>query len=260
MQVGVDRPRVVLVLGAGGSVGHAFHLGVLSALLDELGWDARAAGLIVGTSAGSVVARGLRAGIGPAECEHARGAGPSPTGGLLRRRGGDRRLHGEQAIGRVATAAAGTTCPDERAARLRRLKMASPERVRRALREPWRVTPGSLLSAMIPPGRLPTDHLGAPYDALFGADWPDDPLWVVAVTARRRDPGGVRPGPASRRTSAPIGTGRAGVVRGAGLLRAGRRRRRAVRRRRRALDHQRRSRGARRRRRRLGDEDPVPTS
>jgi NTE family protein len=65
--------------------------------------------------------------------------------------------------------------------RLLRYRMASPERVRRALREPWRVTPGSLFSAMVPPGRLPTDYLGAPYDALFGGNWARDPLWIVAV-------------------------------------------------------------------------------
>jgi NTE family protein len=66
-------------------------------------------------------------------------------------------------------------------ARLLRYRMASPERVRRALREPWRVTPGSLFSAMVPPGRLPTGYLGAPYDALFGGSWACDPLWIVAV-------------------------------------------------------------------------------
>ena len=67
------------------------------------------------------------------------------------------------------------------AARLRRYRVSSPERIRRALREPWRVTPGSLFSAMVPPGRLPTGYLGAPYDSLYGAEWPRDPLWIVAV-------------------------------------------------------------------------------
>ena len=53
------------MLGAGGVVGHAFHVGVLSALADEFGWDARRARLVVGTSAGSVVGASLRAGLGP---------------------------------------------------------------------------------------------------------------------------------------------------------------------------------------------------
>jgi predicted acylesterase/phospholipase RssA len=55
--------RIGLVLGAGGVVGHAFHAGALAALEDETGWDPRSADVIVGTSAGSVVAALLRAGF-----------------------------------------------------------------------------------------------------------------------------------------------------------------------------------------------------
>ena len=55
--------RIGLVLGAGGAVGHAFHAGVLAALADETGWDAREAEVVVGTSAGSVVGALLRAGM-----------------------------------------------------------------------------------------------------------------------------------------------------------------------------------------------------
>jgi NTE family protein len=175
------RCRVALVLGAGGSVGHAYLVGVLSALGDEVGWDARHAELIVGTSAGSVVAAGLRAGLAPSDMR-ARALGRPLSGpgqvivGAV-----------ERAIAKAREAEALADSADELgdgndlAARLRRYRMASPERVRRALREPWRVTPGSLFSAMVPPGRLPTAYLGAPYDALFGADWPTDPLWIVAV-------------------------------------------------------------------------------
>jgi NTE family protein len=53
--------RIGLVLGAGGTVGMAFHAGVLRALADA-GWDATSADLIVGTSAGSVIGSQLRAG------------------------------------------------------------------------------------------------------------------------------------------------------------------------------------------------------
>jgi NTE family protein len=55
--------RVGLVLGAGGMVGEAFHRGVLRALHD-VGWDARHAEVLVGTSAGSIVAASLRASRG----------------------------------------------------------------------------------------------------------------------------------------------------------------------------------------------------
>ena len=53
------------MLGAGGVTGGAFHAGVLSALAEVVGWDARTADLVVGTSAGSVTAAGLRGGLPP---------------------------------------------------------------------------------------------------------------------------------------------------------------------------------------------------
>lgn len=52
--------RIGLVLGAGGVTGEAFHRGVLTALRDVTGWDARDAEVIVGTSAGSLVGASLR--------------------------------------------------------------------------------------------------------------------------------------------------------------------------------------------------------
>ncbi|HZD71846.1 MAG TPA: patatin-like phospholipase family protein [Actinomycetes bacterium] len=51
--------RVGLVLGAGGLAGEAFHRGVLRAMHD-LGLDPRAAEVVVGTSAGALVAASLR--------------------------------------------------------------------------------------------------------------------------------------------------------------------------------------------------------
>src|SRR5688500_10328808 len=83
-----SSPRVALVLGAGGSVGHAYHVGVLSALADELRWDARSAELIVGTSAGSVVGAGLRAGLDALDMRaRALGRPLSPSGRHIVRAG-----------------------------------------------------------------------------------------------------------------------------------------------------------------------------
>ena len=198
-----------MVLGAGGSVGHAFHVGVLSALADELGWDARSADLIVGTSAGSVVGAGLRAGLGPLDMRaRALGQPLSPAGRRIVQTGeealasvqsadqadagagvqGEAGAGAEDGVGVENRADDGAPAADgpfdgvlELATRMRQMRMASPERVLRALREPWRVTPGSLFSAMVPPGRRPTGYLGAPYDALFGTAWPASSLWIVAV-------------------------------------------------------------------------------
>lgn len=55
----VTASRFGLVLGAGGTVGEAFHRGVLRALRDA-GLDPRAADVVVGTSAGSIVAASIR--------------------------------------------------------------------------------------------------------------------------------------------------------------------------------------------------------
>ena len=64
--------RIGLVLGAGGVTGEAFHRGVLWALQEAAGFDARDAEVIVGTSAGSLVGASLRcSGMAPAVGEAA---------------------------------------------------------------------------------------------------------------------------------------------------------------------------------------------
>jgi NTE family protein len=161
------RPRVGLVLGAGGPVGHAFHVGVLDALLSELGWDARAADVIVGTSAGSIVGAGLRSGLGPDDMRR------RALGLPMSAQGAD--------IARRIDAALSAARRRARPARARARAVASPARLRRALRQPWDVRAGSLFSAVMPSGVVPGDHLAAPYDELWGPTWPTDPLWIVAV-------------------------------------------------------------------------------
>jgi NTE family protein len=162
---------VALVLGAGGTVGHAFHAGVLTALADELGWDARRADLVVGTSAGSIVASMLRAGMPPAD---------------MVRRGSRLPLSPE---GEAVVRRAGLGGPRARPSRQRATgAMASPALLRRAARAPWAVTPGSLAAALLPEGRTPTEDIAAPFDNLFGTVWPDAATWIVAVqldTGRR---------------------------------------------------------------------------
>jgi len=58
-----SRPRVGLVLGAGGVLGAAWMTGVLPALQERLPCPIGDVDLIVGTSAGSVIAAALRCGI-----------------------------------------------------------------------------------------------------------------------------------------------------------------------------------------------------
>lgn len=85
--------RIGLVLGAGGVTGEAFHRGVLWALQEAAGFDARNAEVIVGTSAGSLVGASLRCsgmapalGVAPlAEARAARLPDPRPLLAALRR-------------------------------------------------------------------------------------------------------------------------------------------------------------------------------
>jgi NTE family protein len=76
----MQRPDV-LVLGAGGTIGAAWMGGVLAGLATETGIDFAACERIVGTSAGSMVAADLLAGVEPREASQARvanGSGPLP--------------------------------------------------------------------------------------------------------------------------------------------------------------------------------------
>jgi NTE family protein len=59
----VTAVRRGLVLGAGGVLGAAWTIGALAALEQELGWDPREADVLIGTSAGSVLASALSCGI-----------------------------------------------------------------------------------------------------------------------------------------------------------------------------------------------------
>lgn len=155
--------RVGLVLGAGGLTGQAFHAGVLAGLADELGWDARHASVIVGTSAGSGVGAYLRAGL-PATDLAARLTGRplGPEGRTLAARLGP--------VGNWRTPGGP-----------RRLPRLSPTVIARALTRPGSVRPETLLALGLPPGRIPTETWAAALRPLFGTDWPVEPLWICAV-------------------------------------------------------------------------------
>jgi len=60
----VTTVRRGLVLGVGGVLGACWSVGALAAVEQELGWDPREADVLVGTSAGSVLAGALGNGVG----------------------------------------------------------------------------------------------------------------------------------------------------------------------------------------------------
>lgn len=158
--------RFGVVLGAGGGTGRAFHAGVLAALDDVLSIDARDAQVIVGTSAGAVDAALLRAGISPRDLFlHTTQRDCSPAGAALFA------LMPEWSE------------PDEAGPPVR-WSPASPARLSALARRPWSASPrsfGTVLAAMMPRGRRPTEVLERSVAALHPHVWPDAELWLCTV-------------------------------------------------------------------------------
>jgi NTE family protein len=160
-------PRVGLVLGAGGVVGHAFHAGVLAALTEETGWDPRDADVVVGTSAGSVVGALLRAGASAPDL-------------LARATGRPLSSEGRHLVERSERVPAPLGPIPSRPERRFPSFSSSPRALSRAALRPWTTRPGAFAAALLPAGRIPTELVAAGFRPLFDA-WPHDALWVNAV-------------------------------------------------------------------------------
>src|SRR5919204_4833979 len=155
------KPRIGLVLGAGGAVGHAYHGGVLAGIEEATGWDPRDAEVLVGTSAGSFVGSLLRAGFSaPDLAARSTGAELSPEGLALVRRAG--------------TESGPVSIPSRPQRRRGLPRMASPALLARAALRPfWLNRPGVMLAGALPAGVVPTELVASTLRPLFGADWPD---------------------------------------------------------------------------------------
>ncbi|MCU0262685.1 MAG: patatin-like phospholipase family protein [Candidatus Nanopelagicales bacterium] len=154
-------PRIGLVLGGGGLTGTAFHAGVVAGLAEFAGWDARAAEVIVGTSAGSTTAALLRAGLPPADF-------------VARMAGVPLSPEGHRVLGGLGP----LRQPHRRERPPRR--PAAPGLLPSVVRRPWRYRPGIAAAALLPEGNLPVDAGVSWIGDLFGT-WPDQLLWVCTV-------------------------------------------------------------------------------
>ncbi|RJK95423.1 patatin-like phospholipase family protein [Vallicoccus soli] len=154
--------RRALVLGAGGVLGAAWETGALCRLADEGldRWD-----LVVGTSAGSVLAALLAAGIPPqALRDHQRGL-PLP---------------GDVAVDWDHDRGTGGPRPVRPA-----LRPGSPSLVAAGLRRPRAQRPLVTLVGLAPRGRGSHAALAAAVEAaLGGAAWAPRPVWVCALDYR----------------------------------------------------------------------------
>ena len=163
-------PRIGLVLGAGGVTGGAFHAGVLSAIHAGIGWDPRQAAIIVGTSAGSVAAASLRAGLSAADLlARSEDAPLSPEGTRL-----------------MSVVGPPHRPPSLRPAVRGRRPAEVAAVLSRVATRPFAATPWALLSSLIPEGQMSTAMISDTIAGLFPDEWPDDPLWVCAVRQSRR--------------------------------------------------------------------------
>ena len=164
------RKRRGLVLGGGGVLGAAWMIGALSAVSDAYDWDPLDAEVLVGTSAGSVLAALLGCGFGVQTLlNHQRGI-VAP---------GDPRIDFDH-----DTAAGGAMPP------MPRLGIGSAALVRRTVRHPRRVPPLAALAGLAPRGRGSLSAVGELIRAAVGdAEWASHPAtWAVAMdydTGRR---------------------------------------------------------------------------
>lgn len=167
----MKRPlRRGLVLGAGGILGAAWTVGTLNALEEVVGFDPREVDVLVGTSAGSVLAALLACGVGVATLSN--------------------HQLGESAADDVAVefnydSDAGGPLPP-----LPRLGLGSASLLATSARRPWRVTPFAALAAVLPAGRGSLAAIGELVASVApdGA-WPVHPAtWIVSMdydSARR---------------------------------------------------------------------------
>jgi NTE family protein len=154
-----------LVLGGGGTLGAAWMIGALCALEDSRGVDVRDSQLIVGTSAGSILAALLGAGAAAEDLwEHQRGheVAAGPLAG--------RTFDYDQAAGGAAPP---LPIPG----------IGSPRLIARSVRHPRRYAGTAVLSAFVPPGRGSLGDIGRMVeDVIPSGTWSPHPgIRIVAM-------------------------------------------------------------------------------
>jgi NTE family protein len=156
-------PRRGIVLGAGGVLGAAWMIGALAALEEYEGFDPREAEVLIGTSAGSVVASALAGGIEVRTLvNHQRGIVAD----------------GDPVIEYDADVDSGGALPPRP-----RLGIGSRSLLLRAARHPRRFPPLAALAAIAPHGRGNLEPIGEVIDAMQpGVEWSaHQNLWIIAM-------------------------------------------------------------------------------
>ncbi|MEM8707599.1 MAG: patatin-like phospholipase family protein [Actinomycetota bacterium] len=150
-----------LVFSAGGAKGDPFHSGVVAALAEHAGFDARDADLMVGTSAGAFTATALRAGLAPADAE-ARHLGQALS------------ADGQAVVDRIVTPYAEPEVE-------RSLLPSAPRMTLNTMLPPWKVDPARFVYGLLPDGKRSGAAIATRIDELLPDGWPERPTWIVAV-------------------------------------------------------------------------------
>jgi NTE family protein len=159
-------PRRGLVLGGGGVLGGTWALGALAAMEQEFGFRAGDADVIVGTSAGSVLAAMLGAGVSVDQLRRHYNEEPVTEGPLA---GYD--FDPVRATG------------GHRPAMPRSLSPGSPRLIGSTMRRLGQVPATAVLSGFMPEGARTLDRVGHLVDAVTPmGEWSPHPgVWVVAM-------------------------------------------------------------------------------
>jgi len=150
-----------LVLGAGGVTGGAYIAGALAALENDLGFDARSADVIVGTSAGALIGALLRSGI--------------PAGDIAAWTIGARLSDEARAV--LGEVERPTFDPVDLRRFLRPPRVPHPRSMWSALRHPVRFDPMRALLTHLADG----SRVLLPQVAFLGDAWPEKPFYCCAV-------------------------------------------------------------------------------
>ena len=158
-----SRRRRGVVLGAGGVLGAAWTIGALQAIAEVEGFDPHEADVIVGTSAGSVLAALLGSGLTVADLlSHQRGM-PLP--------------HEAAQEWSYDSSTGGASPPRPR------LAVGSPALLRRSVVHPRQLPPLAVLAALTPAGTGNLSEVGRIVSSVAaGTGWlRRDGVWVVAM-------------------------------------------------------------------------------
>jgi NTE family protein len=164
-----QRPRVGLVLGAGGVLGGAWLTGALHAIAGETGWDPGSSDCIVGTSAGSMIGALLACGVPPwYMVAHSAG---EHVDGLRDARGG---------AASSADRSAGATYSLHRG--IPALGPGSWRLAVSSLARPYKYSPAALLAGWLPNGPISTEPLKDTVRRACNEAWAPHPnYWAMAV-------------------------------------------------------------------------------